>query len=251
MQIPAAVSFIIIFIFHLTAIAYIFMQMVYFKRENLLRALVFFLAIMSALMVLGDFVLLNDMGKEHAAGLDTSGEWPVLYLSQALHFLFVILLIVLIFVTGKKLQKDREGIVLKDEAIFINAQYIGILCSLFGIGAFSTLAVLTPLWALRKGVFAVSLISVLPYILIVIYWLVIKTREKVGSWYDEKQFRDMTRGSLFTLIISIIIMTIVFIVQYFSQAFEFITITWWPFYVFLVLLLFSGSILYYSKRASG
>ena len=119
------------------------------------------------------------------------------------------------------------------------------------LGHFPALAVFTPLWALKKGVFPVSLISILPYILITIYWLVIKVREKAGSWYDEKQFRDMTRGSLFTLVVSIIIMTIVFIVQYFSQAFEFITITWWPFYVFMVLLLFSGSILYYSKRASG
>lgn len=250
MQITVAISFIFIFLSHLIAAAYIFLQMMHFKREDLLRSIMFFLVIMSALMMFGDFALLSDMGKEHAAGLDTSGEWPVLYLSQALHLLFIILLVILVFYTRKRLIQDQDDIVLKDEAIFINAQYIGILCSLFGIGAFSILSVLTPLWALRKGVFPVSLISILPYIIIVVYWLVIKFREKSGSWYDEKQFQDMTRGSLFTLVISIVLMTIVFLVQYFSQAFEFITITWWPFYVFLVLLLFSGSILYYSKRAS-
>jgi hypothetical protein len=205
---------------------------------------------MSTLMILGDFALLSDMGKEHAAGLDTSGEWPVLYLSQALHFLYIILLFALIFYTRNRLRQSQDDIVLRDEAIFINAQYIGILCSLFGIGSFSILSVLTPLWALRKGVFPVSLISILPYIIIVIYWLIIKIREKSGSWYDEKQFQDMTRGSLFTLIVSIVIMTIIYLIQYLSHAFEFITITWWPFYVFMVLLLFSGSILYYSKRAS-
>jgi hypothetical protein len=250
MQIPVAIIFIFIFLFHLAAAAYIFIQMIYFKREDFLRSIMFFLVIMSTLMVLGDFALLNDMGKEHAAGLDTSGEWPVLYLSQAIHLLFIILLVVLLILTRKKLQKSQNDIVIRDEAIFINAQYIGILCSLFGIGAFSILAFFTPLWALRLGVFPVSLVSILPYIIIVIYWLIIKIREKSGSWYDEKQFRDMTRGSLFTLIVSIIVMTVIYLIQYLSQAFEFITITWWPFYVFLVLLLFSGSILYYSKRAS-
>lgn len=251
MQIPAAGSFIFIFIFHITALAYVFIQMMYFKRESLLLAAVFFLAIMSALMMLGDFALLGDMGKEHAAGLDTSGEWPVLYLSQALHLLFVILLIVLISATSKKLKRDQDDIVLRDEAIFINAQYIGLLCGLSGMGSFAVLSVLTPLWALRKGIFPVSLISIFPYMIIVIYWLAIKAKERSGSWYDEKQFRDMTRGSLFTLVASIIAMTIVFMAQYFSQVFEYITIIWWPFYVFLVLLLFSASILYYSKRASG
>jgi len=252
MQIPAAASFILIFIFHISAILYIFFQIMFFKRESFLRALLFFLSIISGLMVPGDFALLSDMGKEHKAGLDTSGEWPVLYISQLVHILFIILLMLLIFLTFRKLsQVSDKGIVLKDEAIFINAHYIGIFCGLFGIGVFSALSAFTQLWALKKGIFIVSLISVLPYILIVIYWLIVKAKEKTGSWYDEKQYLDISRGSLLTLIISIIIMTIIFIVQYFSKAFEFIAITWWPFYIFLVLLLFSGSTLYYAKRASG
>lgn len=252
MQIPVAASLILLFIFHIVAILYIFFQMMFFKRENFLRAFLFFLSIISGIMIPGDFILLNDMGKEHMAGLDTSGEWPVLYISQLVHILFIILLIILIFLTGKKLsQMHDEDIVLKDEAIFINAHYLGIFCGLFGIGAFSALSAFTQLWVIKKGIFIVSLISVLPYILIVVYWFIIKAREKIGSWYDEKQYMDISRGSLFTLVISIIIMTIIFIVQYFSKAFEFITITWWPFYVFLVLLLFSGSTLYYAKRASG
>jgi len=250
MQIPAAVCFIIIFIFHLLALVYIFTLMMYVKRENFLGALVFFLSIMSALMVLGDFTLLSDMGKEHAAGLDTSGEWPILYLSQVLHLFFIIFLIVLIFITIRKLRSEKESVILRDEAVFLNAQYIGILCGLFGLASFGYLSAFSELWALKKGIFIVSLIAIIPYILIVLYWLAIKIREKTGSWYDEKQYMDMSRGSLFTLIVSMAIMTGAFITQYFVQSFEFITITWWSFYVFLVLLLFSGSILYYSKRAS-
>ncbi|MCK5567223.1 MAG: hypothetical protein KAI62_04875 [Actinomycetia bacterium] len=250
MQIPVAASFMLIFIFHVSAVLYIFFQIMFFKRENLTRALLFFLAIISILMVLGDFALLSDMGKEHAAGLDTSGEWPVLYASHALHLVFIILLFILIFMTRKKvLAQYREDIVLRDEAIFINTQYIGIFSGFFGIGVFAALSAFTPLWALKKGIFIVSLIAVLPYLLIAAYWLIVKIREKTGQWYDEKQYLDISRASLFTMVVSIVVMTAIFVIQYFSHAFEFMTITWWPFYVFLVLLLFSGSTLYYAKRA--
>lgn len=250
MQIPVAASFMLIFIFHVSAVLYIFFQIMFFKRENLTRALLFFLAIISMLMVLGDFALLSDMGKEHAAGLDTSGEWPVLYASQVLHLVFIILLFILMFMTRKKvLARHREDIVLRDEAIFINTQYIGIFSGIFGIGVFAALSAFTPLWALKKGIFIVSLIAVLPYLLIAAYWLIVKIREKTGQWYDEKQYLDISRASLFTMVVSIVVMTAIFVIQYFSHAFEFMTITWWPFYVFLVLLLFSGSTLYYAKRA--
>ncbi|MBA7571706.1 hypothetical protein ES708_13474 [subsurface metagenome] len=252
MQIPVAASFMLIFIFHISALLYIFFQIMFFKRENLTRALLFFLAIISILMVLGDFALLSDIGKEHAAGLDTSGEWPVLYASQVLHLVFIILLFIIMFMTRKKvLTQYREDIVLRDEAIFINTQYIGIFSGIFGIGVFAALSAFTPLWALKKGIFTVSLIAVLPYLLIAAYWLIVKIREKTGQWYDEKQYLDISRASLFTMVVSIVVMTAVFAIQYFSHAFEFMTITWWPFYVFLVLLLFSGSTLYYAKRSAG
>ncbi|MBL7061065.1 MAG: hypothetical protein ISS13_04450 [Actinobacteria bacterium] len=251
MEIIAAVAFIIIFFFHISAISTLAFQLKFFKRASLFRSFLFFMAIISLLMVFGDFALLSDIGKEHIAGLETQGEWVVLYFSQALHFILNILIFVLLFLTRKSfLDKFREDIVLKDEAIFINAQYIGIFCGVFGIGVFSAMSALMPLWALRKGIFVISLIAVLPYLLIVIYWLIMKFKEKVGQWYDEKQYQDITKASLTTLIVSIIIMTIIFIVQYFTSDFDFITITWFPFYVFLVLLLFSSSTLYYSKRAA-
>jgi len=251
MEIIAAVAFIIIFFFHISAISTLAFQLKFFKRASLFRSFLFFMAIISLLMVFGDFALLSDIGKEHMAGLETQGEWVVLYFSQALHFIFIIFLFVLLFLTRKSfLDKFREDIVLKDEAIFINAQYIGIFCGVFGIGVFYAMSALMPLWALRKGIFVISLIAVLPYLLIVIYWLIMKFKEKVGQWYDEKQYQDITKASLTTLIVSIIIMTIIFIAQYFTSDFDFITITWFPFYVFLVLLLFSSSTLYYSKRAA-
>ena len=252
MQIPVAISYIYVFIFHIIAVLYIFFQLMYFKKEDLLRAFLFFLGIISTIMVIGDFALLSDIGKEYILGLDTSGEWTVLYGSQAVHLLFTVLIPILVILTRRKAATRREEeIVLRDEAIFINAQYVGIFCGIFGIGIFAVLSACTPLWALKKGIFTVSIIAVFPYLLIAAYWLIVKIREKTGQWYDEKQYLDISRGSLFTMIVSIITMTIIFTVQYFVKAFEFMTITWFPFFIFLVLLLFSGSTLYYAKRAPG
>jgi hypothetical protein len=104
-----------------------------------------------------------------------------------------------------------------------------------------------PSWAVDAGVIVISLIAVIPYVLIVLYWLIIKLRERVVEWYDEKQFQDITRASLVTLIASIIIMTGIFVIQQFVIVFNFLNEIWFPFYVFLVLLLFSASTLYFSK----
>ncbi len=251
MEVFVAVAFILIFIFHSSAILNIAFQLKFFKRESLLRSLVFFIAVISILLVFGDFALLSDIGKEYAYGLDTTGEWPILYFSQLLHFILTILVFITLLWTRKSfLDKYKEDVVLKDEAIFINAQYVGIFCGIFGIGVFSVLSAFFPLWALKKGIFVISLIVILPYFLIVIYWLVIKIREKVGQWYDEKQYQDITKASLVTMMASIIIMTVIFVTQYFVSKFDFITITWFPFYVFLVLLLFSSSTLYFNKKAA-
>lgn len=251
MIIFTVIAFILIFIFHISAILNLTFQLKFFKRESLLRSFVFFIAVVSTLLVLGDYALLNDIGKEFAHGLSTTGEWTMLYFSQFLHFILNILMFITLLSTRKSfLDKIEEDIVVKDEAIFINAQYVGIFCSVFGIGVFSTLSAFFPLWALKKGIFVISLIFILPYVLIVIYWLIVKAREKVYEWYDEKQYQDITKASLVTLIVSIIIMTVIFIIQYFVSAFDFLTITWFPFYVFLVLLLFSSSTLYFNKRAA-
>jgi len=245
------ISFILIFIFHLIAVATVVLQLRFLKEESFFRSILFFMAVMSMLLVLADFALLSDIGKEYKAGLQTRGEWQVLYASQLFHIIFLILMFVSILLTIKKLRSGfRKEIVLKDESIFINAQYIGIFCGICGLAIFSLLSAFLPLWALRKGIFTVSLVMVLPYILIVLYWLVLKFRERITEWYDEKQYQDICRAGLITLVLSIFILLIIFMVQYFNDHTGFIAITWFPFYVFMVLLIFSASNLYFIKRAA-
>lgn len=250
-SIPVTAVYFIFGFFHLSAMLTLILQLNFFKRDNFLRAFLFFTGITSLMMLFGDYALLSDISKEYIFGLPD--EFIILFISQALHFIFYILMIILLVLTRKEAGRESEKIVLKDDSIFINAQYIGILSgasglSLITIFSFFYLTVYPmPSWAVDAGIIIISLIAVIPYILIVVYWLVIKLKEGVSEWYDEKQYQDITRASLVTLVASIMIMAAIFIIQYFVRAFDFMSKIWFPFYIFLVLLLFSAGTLYFNK----
>ena len=164
----------------------------------------------------------------------------------------------MLLISSRKLAgKKGEEIVLKDDSIFINAQYIGILSGISGlvlITIFSTFFLRfydLPVWAIKSGILMSSLIAVIPYILIVFYWLIIKLREKTREWYDEKQYQDITRSSLVALMMSVIFLLIVFIMQYIFVDFELLNFIWFPFYFFFILLLFSSTTLFFNKSKLG
>jgi hypothetical protein len=206
-------------------------------------------------MLLGDSALLSDISKEYFFGLP--GEFNILFLSQLLHLIFYILMIVLLVSSRRSARRMDEEIVLKDDSIFINAQYIGILSGISGlvlITIFSTFYLRfydLPVWALKSGILMSSLIAVIPYILIVFYWFIIKLKEKISEWYDEKQYQDITRSSLVVLLMSILFLLIVFIIQYIFTDFSILSFIWFPLYFFFMLLLFSSTTLFFNKRKSG
>jgi hypothetical protein len=254
-SIPVTGIYLIFGFFHLSAILTLILQLNFFKRDNFLRAFLFFTSITSLLMLFGDFALMSDISKEYVFGLP--GEFNILFFSQALHFVFYILMIILLVLTRKSVRKKDEEIVLKDDSIFINAQYIGILSGVSGlvlITIFSLLYLMVyplPLWALKSGVVVTSLIAVIPYILIVFYWLIIKLKERISEWYDEKQYQDLTKSSLVVLLVSIIFLLVVFIMQYIFGNFELLNFIWFPLYFFFTLLLFSAATLFFNKSKLG
>ncbi len=249
-SIPVALVYILFGLFHLSAIFTLILQLYFFKRDNFLRSFLFFTGITSLLMLFGDFALSSDISKEYIFGLPD--EFNILFFSQALHFIFYILmLMLLIFTRQKTIQKED---VIKDESIFINTQYIGILSGISGLVLVTVFSLFYstfyPLqtWALKAGVIIISIIAVIPYSLIVFYWLVIKTREKISEWYDEKQYQDLIKSSLISLIVSILFLLIIFILQYAFKNFELLDLIWFPLYFFFVLLLFSATTLFFIKK---
>lgn len=87
-SIPVTAIYIIFGFFHLSAILTIILQLNFFKRDNFLRAFLFFTSITSFLMLFGDFALMSDITKEYVFGLPS--EFNILFFSQALHLIFYI-----------------------------------------------------------------------------------------------------------------------------------------------------------------
>lgn len=252
-EIYARISIILIIIFHLSAILMIIINLKAAKRENIFLSFIFFISIISLIMVFGDFALITDIIKEYNAGLPgIESEFAILYFSHFLHLLFYCLIIIFIVLNNRVKKRTGQSdaeMPLKDEAIFINAQYIGIFTAVLGLGILTALSLFTPLWAIKKGIIAVCAVLVIPYTSIVTYWLVIKTKERVTEWYDEKQFQDVTKAGFVSFLSSIAMLTIFFIIQNTLSKFPLLIVIWFPLYFFMVLLIFSGSILYFSKKA--
>jgi len=254
-SIPVAVWYMIFVFSGLLAMITLILQLNFFKRDNFLRSFLFFTGIISFLMLFGDWALTSDISKEYVFGLPD--EFIILFISQALHFIFYILMVILIISGWRSAYGEGGEKVLRDDSIFINAQYIGVLSGFSGLALIIIFSILyssvypIPSWAVDAGIIAVSLIAVIPYALIVLYWLIVKIRERTEEWYDEKQYQDISRASLITLISSVIITAGIFFTQLFIDTFDFFNEIWFPFYVFLVLMLFSSCILCFNKRAQG
>ena len=248
----AGISIILIIIFHLFAILTIILRLKVIDRENIFLSFMFFISIISLIMIFGDFALISDIVKEYNAGLSgIESEFVILFFSQSLHLLFYFLIIFSVILSNKaKRLPDRydSEIPLKDEAIFINAQYIGIFTSVLGLAILVSLSIFSPLWAIKKGIVTVCAVLIIPYVAIVIYWLVIKVRERVTEWYDEKQFQDVTKAGFVSFLSSIAMLAIFFVIQNISK-FLILNVIWFPLYFFIALLIFCGTILYFNKKA--
>jgi hypothetical protein len=245
------IGYWVFILYHISAfLTYIFHIQI-FRKINAFNIVLLVSGLFSFLAIFGNWAILGDIGKEYEAGLDTSGEWIFLYIFLILNAFFYLLMFIFLFSNFRmlKLKKDLKP-VLKDEMVFTIAQFVGIVCGLLGL-----------LWIFINVLFnsenimhikffgmITCVLLLLPYGLIVSYWLLIKFREKIEDWYDEKQWEDVARAGFTTLLISILVMLVLFIATFNSLPGGVFGILWFPFYLFTVLLIFSASTLYFYNR---
>jgi hypothetical protein len=173
---------IVFFIFHISAfLTYIF-HLQWFRKINAFNIILLISGIVSFLVIFSTLTMLSDIGKEYKQGWDTSGEWIFLYIFLILNAAFYILMFIFLFSTFRSLKFKKElKPVLKDEIVFIVAQFVGIVCGVLGL-----------VWIFVNVIFISNIIGyvkfygmitcillLLPYILIVSYWVLIKFRERI------------------------------------------------------------------------
>ncbi|MFC2160589.1 hypothetical protein ACFLRW_01785 [Acidobacteriota bacterium] len=234
-------GYLAILIFHVAALITLILLLQYHKKARILIGMTLFLCLLSIFFLMGDYSMLNDIGRESKIGVDVEGEWFILYMITVLHAIFHLFMFATVFVTFRDMKNRIEPeIVIKEEVIFTTAQFIGLFCGAIGLWtSFSFMArEIKP--SNYTDILPFFILCVLPYGLISFYWLIKSLHNKPADWYDEKQWQDISKAGLVTLVLSIPGMALLFFTHHPLGMF------WFTHYVFLVLFLFSGSTLYFS-----
>ncbi|MDF1560487.1 MAG: hypothetical protein P1P83_09800 [Bacteroidales bacterium] len=222
------------------------------KAGNLVIAAIIAGAI-SAILLIFNFAALEDISNDYLLqGYDCTLEWIWLFSSLLFRFVFYIILSQLIFriLKGiKELTASPASVV--DEIMFEVTQYIGIVCGFIGL-AFTVYAYVA------LGNFAISswllwlltfyfLAIVLPWFLLIIYWIIRLSRKTKLTLYDEKQKQDFASSGMITWLTSIPLMVILLIISLKEPSSPGVFL-WFPTYLFFTLLVFSASLLVKFKR---
>ncbi len=235
----------VMFVFHISAILTTVYQMQLFGSENNIRRVTLIIGIISFMTIFADFGLLSDIGKESRLGWDVKGEWIILYLTLIPQILFYILIFISVMTGLRSLRnKYLPEKHFKDETVFYAVHYTGLLCGAFGLLAtFMKFIVHTALWNLKFLVVYDIIFIIIPYSLVAFYWLFMKRKEKLADWYDEKQFLDISKSGFLTLLFSLPCMAVLYVINYLTPGGK-ASILWFPFYLYFVLVFFSGTTLY-------
>jgi hypothetical protein len=235
-------SYLVMLLVHIIAGITLLLHMRYFRVFRVINVIIVFLGIASFLAVFSDWALMGDISKEFEAGLDTTAEWPLLYMLLGIHAIFFLLLTGICAVALRQLKSnEQEAIpVQKDEMVFTAAQYVGLICGILGlVWTVFALTVSQRLPVSYYHMLASCVMFLIPYGLVVMYWFILKFNEKMGDWYDEKQSRDVYRSGFITLVSIMPVMLGLFLVLHNDALFIRGDYFWFPFLLFATLTLFS------------
>ena len=235
------IGYLFIFAFHVSAFIFIIFQFRYSETLHVLKVATLVAGVLSLFALGVEKVMFDEIGREYYMEGGKPGEVKLLYIAFAINVIFNVLAFFLIFksytIPSVRVPDSKP----KDEIVFTIAQYMGIVSGLMGIVL--TVGLIT--WQTPGGRFWVFLpfyfLFLLPYIITVCYWLSLKRREKILDWYDEKQWTDMLKASLTTLLLLVPGLALLLLIQ------KPVLFYWFPYYVFLMLLFFSASTLYFFK----
>lgn len=246
--IVAAINIILIAIFHLASVITLLAHLVTAKNTSHLKVLTISLGIISGLMILADIALLSDIGKEFIQGWQTRGEWIILFISYGLHSLSMVLILITLIRNIRAETKPAEKVI-KDEVLFLSLHSTGIICGWLGLGGVIA-GIMTNLsaWMMERIIPMLGGVILSPYLAILFIWLIRRYLVGVKPGMDEKQFHDLSRAGLLSLLFSIPIMIVYFGMQVSPIARESWPLLWLPLLLFFLLTFFSSLTLRYFKE---
>ncbi len=246
--IVAGYNILIFAIFQFGSVITLLLHLIFRKMTSFLKIAAITLGIISGLMILMDLAILSDIGKEYLLGWQTRGEWIILFISYGLHTITLILTLICLINNLKEDQKPAEHVT-KDEVLFLSLHSTGVICGWLGlIGVFAALFSNLSAWMMEQIVCMLGLMILSPYLVILTVWIFRRRLANLSPGLDEKQFQDLSRAGLQTLLFSIPVMIGYFGLQISSIARDAWPLLWLPLTLFLILILFSSFTLNYHKR---
>jgi len=221
-------------------------------RINALAYFIFITGFFTILCMFSDWAALHDIFQGEP---DTSNEWSFLKMGLIINFIFYIIGFITIIKIRREVRTSltkRKSVI--DETIFEVIQYIGIVCSSIGLGfiLFVCLVLSHNHHVISKSDIVITnlfcLVIFLPYISIILYWIIKLIREENPEPYDEKQKHDLAMAGLLTWLLSIPIVMIYFLIDN-GRVGEISKMVYLPLYLFAILLIFSISVLRNFKKS--
>jgi hypothetical protein len=204
---------------------------------------ILFLGCLSFISFYGDWGALCDVLNEYRQGFEIKSELGALWTILIIHLLFYLLSCIYLLV----MQATDHVAVSKSilgEKLFILMNSIGIICGIIElIAIYLYFNVKRPLYKFEIIPFIIILI---PYLSVFSYWIMHSIKDKKTGWYDEKQKSDIRKSAIVTLLISITLMLVFFITNY-GKIYGVASILWLPFYLSIVLVVFSSMSIYNFK----
>jgi hypothetical protein len=236
----AAINIIVIAFYQLFSVIALLAHLISQKKTSALVTTAIAIGIISGLMVLGDITLLSDIGNEYEAGLQTRGEWGILFASFGLHLVSLVLGLPALFRNLNQAPGSKEQPI-KDEVLFLSLISTGIISGWLGLlGVFGALTADISLWMMERVVPILSTIILAPFLVLLVIWLLRGILSNVKPDLDEKQLQDLSTASLWTLVITLPLMIIFFGLQLTSLAKESWEPLWLPLLLFLTITSFSS-----------
>ena len=238
------IGLLVLVIYYGLTLIQIMRDLRYSEKLPVGMVLLFVLVALAALFVVSVVVLMNDISNQFEAGF-SQPEWNLVYPILAVQ-LGVTLLLLVLHAAGSFTRVKQDAVV-QDVNIFMIVQVVGVICGTIGFGM-SLLGFFYPKsWVPMVHTVLGSSVVLIPYLLMVGYWLAMKIGEKSSNFYDEKQTRDVGRSAFLTLIVASIFMVVLFITQ-FNALTGVVSYLWLPLYLFGVIFLFSSGNLFFSKK---
>jgi len=232
------VCFALVFLFLIVSFLWQIARIRRLNRTSVGKTALLIFGVLCLFLFIGEKIMIDEIGREMNLGWETSGETVILTIMLALHLVYTMTILYLLAKGSERESEIDKDHPIQEESVFTIAQIIGIACGLIGLWVNFDFFLKQHQIGKPVILFPFYILLLLPYGLVILYWISMRWGVPYSQWYDEKQWRDVASAGLIALLLSVPGMAGLFL---FKKPIGFF---WFPHYIFLILTLFSASTLY-------